>query len=266
MNPLIDPHENPQAAIDALVLGELRDASYRQMLEWLEAHPEFWRDCALAFLEEQALAQELQAIAALQQDATKPTITEDVPETKPAVSPAANTQTVSPVSAVPLRTVERWTVLAATLLIGLTAGWKVPVWFSQLAPERSAKASPARSELVANLSESPRPDAQLTSEAVRGGERRSPRRAPAATIAGHSSEASSDNLDAPLEAPLQRYASSDQIVPLPSAPPQILRALEEQGLIGMECEQSLMLMELEEGDKALVPVQRLRIEPNIFSY
>lgn len=49
--------------IDQLVCGSLRGAAYREALQWLDANPHYWRDCALAFLQEQAIEQELQAMA-----------------------------------------------------------------------------------------------------------------------------------------------------------------------------------------------------------
>ncbi len=44
-----------------LVDGELSLEEQQVTLRWLDAHPDRWRDCALAFLEEQALRQELAA-------------------------------------------------------------------------------------------------------------------------------------------------------------------------------------------------------------
>ncbi len=42
-----------------LVDGEMSLEEQQSALRWLDAHPERWRDCALAFLEEQTLQQEL---------------------------------------------------------------------------------------------------------------------------------------------------------------------------------------------------------------
>lgn len=49
--------------IDDLVSGQLTGERYRAALLALEAEPANWRDCALAFLEEQALRSELHALA-----------------------------------------------------------------------------------------------------------------------------------------------------------------------------------------------------------
>ncbi len=49
--------------IDELVSGQLTGERYRSVLRALDAEPTRWRDCALAFLEEQALRNELRAMA-----------------------------------------------------------------------------------------------------------------------------------------------------------------------------------------------------------
>ena len=49
--------------IDSLVSGQLTGEQYRAALRALDAKPAKWRDCALAFLEEQALQTELRALA-----------------------------------------------------------------------------------------------------------------------------------------------------------------------------------------------------------
>ncbi len=49
--------------LDELVAGELRGEAYRQTLVAIDAQPHLWRNCALAFLREQAIQQELRALA-----------------------------------------------------------------------------------------------------------------------------------------------------------------------------------------------------------
>jgi hypothetical protein len=50
-----------QAQLDRLVDGELSPAEYRSLLASLDDQPDGWRRCALAFLEAQALGQDLSA-------------------------------------------------------------------------------------------------------------------------------------------------------------------------------------------------------------
>lgn len=52
-----------ELTIDELVSGQLTGDRYRAVLRALDAEPTKWRDCALAFLEEQALRNELRALA-----------------------------------------------------------------------------------------------------------------------------------------------------------------------------------------------------------
>ena len=49
--------------LDRLVDGQLSDDEYRKLISELELHQDGWRQCALAFLEHQALEQELSVIA-----------------------------------------------------------------------------------------------------------------------------------------------------------------------------------------------------------
>ena len=49
--------------LDELVTGNLHGDRYRQLLHSLEARPHLWRNCAIAFLKEQALTQDLKALA-----------------------------------------------------------------------------------------------------------------------------------------------------------------------------------------------------------
>ena len=45
--------------LDRLIDGELSEKDYRELLERLEQEPDGWRNCAMAFLESQALEREL---------------------------------------------------------------------------------------------------------------------------------------------------------------------------------------------------------------
>ncbi len=51
-----------QSDIDLLVDGSLHGDQYRKMIQRLDATPGAWKQCALTFLEQQALAQELGAM------------------------------------------------------------------------------------------------------------------------------------------------------------------------------------------------------------
>ena len=63
-----------QQQLDRLVDGELSPEAYRGLLAELETRPHGWRDCALAFLEAQALRGEVSTIT--QADRVPPIITQ----------------------------------------------------------------------------------------------------------------------------------------------------------------------------------------------
>jgi len=62
MSPLMD-EEQFERQLNRLVDGELNGVEYRQLLATLDAAPEGWRRCALAFLESQALSRDLFSVA-----------------------------------------------------------------------------------------------------------------------------------------------------------------------------------------------------------
>src|SRR4051812_17074918 len=58
--------------IDKLVDGELNDGEMRELLLALEAQPEGWRRCALAFVEAQTLRRDLAGIASAPREEQEP--------------------------------------------------------------------------------------------------------------------------------------------------------------------------------------------------
>lgn len=283
-------YSDPGTRIDALVLGELSGEDYRQTLAWLEAHPEYWRDCALAFLEEQALAQELSAIAkanraewptgASMEDTDSGSSSRDSDSMEPACgdegmfrercsdfgtsptdSPADDSTAdsrqragVAPRTQHSLwRWMERLTVLAATLLFGITLGSRGPEWWRDKEPADSATL----------------PATALVGDTSLGG---APRGVSDASSGELPSRLVADYPGADVEAPrggegtALANASSSRIVPMDLQPPEVLRELEQRGLIGLETIESLMLMEFEDGASAIVPVQQHRFKSNVFTY
>lgn len=57
-----DSMKSLTVALDRLVDGELSGAEYDRLLTMLDHHPEHWRQCALAFIEAQALGGELRIV------------------------------------------------------------------------------------------------------------------------------------------------------------------------------------------------------------
>jgi hypothetical protein len=81
MNPL-EPtfHSTDLAALDRLVAGDLPELERRELLLKLDAEPDGWRRCALAFLEDQAWRSALAGMAG------------SVPQPKPIVVPSSNSR------------------------------------------------------------------------------------------------------------------------------------------------------------------------------
>lgn len=102
-----------QDVIDELVAGGLTDERYRLILEAIEAQPEKWRDCAIAFLEEQALEDDLKAL-----------VREDsLPEQSEAVLLPGQGDPLPSSEYARLQWMQRVTSLAALLLVSFTVGW-----------------------------------------------------------------------------------------------------------------------------------------------
>ncbi len=283
-----DRWSDPGACIDALVWGELSPEQYRQTLAWLDEHPSYWRDCALALLEEQALAQELKSIAAADRAEWAPKANDspraddalerfaeppcaesesgqddagtercsgtpfgsaehraDRPEGAEPSQPSAST-------AVRLRArrrVEQFSVVAASLLIGVVLGVHGPEWFRYGARAWQPPQPPA---------------AGLAQDPTQGsGDHRSPD----ATARLFADQASSDAgmLGRGLQPELEHVATS-RIVPIDFQTPEVLQLLKRQGWIGLETVESLMVLELEDGASAIVPVQQFRVKQNVYSY
>lgn len=102
--------------IDRLVDGELAEDQRRALLLHLEAHPEGWRRCALAFLEAQTWREALGPLTAA---AVAPV--RNVPDSESDVR-----------KTIPWRRLRRWTAIAAGLLAAFALGWGMPTLPSPL--------------------------------------------------------------------------------------------------------------------------------------
>jgi hypothetical protein len=99
---------NDDIRFDRLVDGELSGAERRRFLESLDAQPEGWRRCALAFLEAQSWREELGQVAQS--------------------PPGAKTSILSATSDQPNRKTQwttslQWLAIAASLLLAFGLGW-----------------------------------------------------------------------------------------------------------------------------------------------
>lgn len=108
-----------------LVAGNLHGEQYRRVLKAIDSHPDGWKDCALAFLHEQALTRELKALATDDEIWNESRHSDTVNHTpqhrtrsSQAVAPASTSSQLGR-----LNLLSRITSIAALLLVSFTVGW-----------------------------------------------------------------------------------------------------------------------------------------------
>jgi hypothetical protein len=232
MNPQVD-----EELIDNLVCGTLNGPEYRKAILALEADPKKWRECALAFLQEQALSQELvnlsQSNIDWQQGRSNPT----------ALSVISNNQTAAKTLNQHGRDELGWLyklgTLAALLLLSFSVGW-----IGSSIRDRSA---------LANQTDMP-------GESALAG-------------VGTTPELTVDQIQVDQVLPSNQFGSNNysfvgnsnlSLLPIDEEIPPSLAKLEREGRIRIEKTTSIMPVECESGTM-FFPVQQLRVVPG-FSY
>lgn len=245
--------------LDELVNGSLSKERYRQVLLALESNPAKWRDCALAFLQEQALEEDLAGLAKRDFVLSDQLSALDASEadTKLATCAASFSIALGQEEATSggLPDSQRrfhgrnwsWLAAAAMLLLGFTCGW----WGAGVASEggRRAAIDTTRDDLLA----SPVVDVEQS-------RLRSP-----LTPAGAMDSQSFASDEQASQAQAVHFISN-QLLPTKSGLPAELRELERLGRIQLETFDSVMPVDLENGESVWVPVQQYRIVPTAFSY
>ncbi|QDV28101.1 hypothetical protein [Aureliella helgolandensis] len=272
-----------QSVLDELVAGSIPRERYRHIMTALDSDPTQWRDCAMTFLEEQAIQEELSALVqrdvdwdtiripsatdpwlgsaggeSTRSDSSKSSSTAVPSHAAGNTAEQSKTQPLSrtpPVSAaavlresenhpvqvsespIPPRLLQlqKFTSLAALLLISFTIGW----FGSGMSGESGASGGPLGNPLVGHQSASPSPSLKTT-------------------IVGDSPKSSPP--------PPSRQSRKNQVFRIDREIPASLRELERQGLIRIETIDGLMPVELDNGTSAIVPVQQFRIVPTSQSY
>ena len=248
------PIEIDAEIIDELVSGNLRGEHYRRVLQSFDAQPGKWRDCALAFLEDQAFARDLKLLAREEMDFTSDSRTA---ETEPAgslglhegIEVEANV-TQNQKSIARLRWMHQLTSIAAMLLISFSVGWygsemigssNGPSTQSQSDPNNT---SPIDTDLGASLAENT-VDSRDNLE-------------PSGNFLG------SNGRNTLSDSNGLRFVT-DNMIPMKPSPPDILRKLAEQRHIDVESSGSFV--PIFDGENViLVPVQRHRVVPKSISY
>lgn len=104
-----DETMNDDILFDQLVDGELSPAERSRLLESLDARPQGWRRCALAFLEAQSWRNELRQLAGEPRQGTA----------VGAITPASQSQNIKRST---MRTAAQWLAVAASLLVAFKLG------------------------------------------------------------------------------------------------------------------------------------------------
>lgn len=220
--------------IESLVSGDMNSEQYRETLLLLESHPERWRDCALAFLVEQALHRDLQALASGDVDWDDSQVSQaDRPAVASVTAPAgANSVNLSSLERQhqKLQWMHRLTTVAALLLVSFTVGWFGAGLRGQAARQ------PARSDMGTGSVASHEP----------------------ATMPPVPSPPSVDSQ--PMVDGQQLQYVGQQIIPSDGAPPPLLRKLQEERKI--ELESTTAFVPVYQGDSViLVPIHEYKVRP-----
>lgn len=140
--------------VDKLVDGELADADRRALLARLDATPGAWRACALAFVEDQVLGEQLGALGAEASPRLQPQAPQPQPQApKPQAVAASRAADRSP------RPTARWYALAASVLVAFGLGGFVSQTWRSETPSGDAivAAAPGGDALTAVPDPAPQP-------------------------------------------------------------------------------------------------------------
>ncbi len=236
-------------ALDQLVAGSLSRVDYRRLLAALESDPARWRDCALAFLREQALETDFKSLASADIDWDAiPTLSRTNSITHGDVRLASNELSSAEPSASSCSmackrwgtTVGKWLAMVGMLLVAFSGGW-----VSHIIGERSKQVLS-----VSELSENKFGQGRVTDQAEQS-------ETPIAT------QSTGDTNSADMNS--VRFVS-EQLVPIDRQMPPELRELERLGHVRIETLDAIMPINLDDGRAAIVPVQQFRIKPILFSF
>lgn len=212
----------------AVVDGELSPSQLREMVAVCDLHPELWKRCAVAFLEEQALAQEMKSLAwptaaVIANETTISTSEVDRRDERPlAMMTSAHGSAKSPASK---KIFHRHILLnnlalAATILLAFVIGW-------QSSLRLGTKESPA-------LVESPESRGHV----------------PDTSLASSSTDAIEFAFDRP-----------EDVVPFDRTIPKELAELVRLGVVDVKSNDGFVPVRLDDGNAAIVPFHRYQVHP-----
>jgi hypothetical protein len=226
-----------ELALSKMVDDELTAQQERQLLQFLDQQPQYWRVCALAFVSERALRRGSRSWVLHQQRETS---------SAPAPATHSSVQTKA-TSGSPLAERIRWaTAIAAALMLGLVIR---DYWPHDFGSSNTTKPNP----IVNNPPTLPAPENSTDTEFPRGVRMQ---------FVNNNNEPG-ETVDVPLvpvshvdERMLQSWQQSTDL----NLPAAFLQQLEQEGQVVRQ-QNSWMQIQLPNGQQALVPIQRLQILP-----
>ncbi len=238
-----------EQTLEDLVAGQLTGERYRAVLRALDADPKLWRECALAFLEDQALRTELRELA-------KGTIEwrsdEEMNDTSAevigghlgsSIEPARATAAGKNAEITSLRWSSHLLSTAALLMVSFTVGWLG----SELLAEREQSLAPKTNGVVTTAN----PGGSSTGNAIGDATGRMPA-----------------HLDAPHSEMTPQFVldQSGHFMPLDHEIPQPFLELERQGKVHLESKDGLVPHRMADGSTVFFPVQEVRVIPVTLSF
>jgi hypothetical protein len=251
---------------DRLVDGELSPAEYRQLLASLDDMPDGWRQCALAFLEAQALSGALPAVvppaAAKALPAVANTPPFETPEPKAAVEQTLLSAPAQPGHSRPAD-MPRWSqaVYFATIAASLALAFYLGSWTKP--SDGPVDGIATRSSAIANRGSGDAPSsAGSTSIAQAPASLNSdtPRSSPLGNVRLVMNGAEEQGVDVPVygEGQLDAWRTTNK----PVLPDQVIEQLQAAGHKVSHQEQWIRV-QLDGGREVLVPVDDYRIQPRL---
>lgn len=231
---MTNPSPITDQELDRLADGELSPGEQRELLRALEASPDNWRRCALAFVEAQTLRRELSGLAAAPQ--------QHVSVTKPLARPASRSH---------------WLALAAAVLVAFTAG---------LLANRADPSAPPNEQPLAAAPQPPVAEQgptreQLANAPVQRVDRPDP---DAVTFWTRDEQGQKQSLRT-------RLVEADEMnqrlgVEFRSAvPPELRERLKQRGY-RVDTRQRFAPLNIDDGRTLVVPVEDMRVEPVPLEY
>ncbi|MCA9194700.1 MAG: hypothetical protein KDB03_23175 [Planctomycetales bacterium] len=233
--------------MDALVSGELSPAQYRTAIVSMDRQPFLWRACALAFLEDQAIRQELHELARNGQPWEEmeidreplPSRAATIEESSGMASYVEPNQLEGSQARIAWVSEGHWKSrlfsMAALVLLSFGVGW-VGSGLRSIHPQNGQAVEEGNSHQAALV--------------------------PTLGLGGSPTQGQSNSWDSLITSDVP----SDSMMFIDRRIPEPLLRLEHQGRIRIESLDAIVPVELEDGRTALVPVQRFRVVPVTFQF